>query len=53
MQQILDSWDWKYSYNRSENYIVIGNNTYYLFGANNEASQDVLQGLYCGRSIGR
>lgn len=45
MQQILDAWDWKYSYNRSENYIVIGNNTYYLFGANNEASQDVLQGL--------
>lgn len=45
MQQILDAWDWKYSYNRSENYIVIGNNTYHLFGANNEASQDVLQGL--------
>lgn len=34
-----------YSYNRSENYIEIGSNTYYCFGANNEASQDVLQGL--------
>jgi PBSX family phage terminase large subunit len=45
MQQILAAWGWKYQYNRSENYIIIGANTYYLFGANNEASQDVLQGL--------
>lgn len=45
MQQILTAWGWKYQYNRSENYIIIGTNTYYLFGANNEASQDVLQGL--------
>lgn len=45
MQQILEAWGWNYSYNRSENYINIGTNTYYLFGANNEASQDVLQGL--------
>jgi PBSX family phage terminase large subunit len=34
-----------YTYNRSENYVVVGSNTYYCFGANNEASQDVLQGL--------
>mgnify|MGYP002620322065 FL=1 len=34
-----------YRYNRSEGYIEIGSNTYYTFGANNEASQDVLQGL--------
>lgn len=45
MQQILAAWGWQYQYNRSENYLVIGTNTYYLFGANNEASQDVLQGL--------
>src|SRR5690554_5290438 len=45
MQQILDAWEWTYTYNRSENYLLIGNNTYYLFGANNESSQDVLQGL--------
>jgi PBSX family phage terminase large subunit len=45
MQQILAAWGWQYQYNRSENYLVIGSNTYYLFGANNEASQDVLQGL--------
>lgn len=45
MLQILDAWGWSYDFNRSENYILIGSNTYYLFGANNEASQDVLQGL--------
>lgn len=45
MQQILDAWGWNYTYNRSENFITISSNTYYLFGANNEASQDVLQGL--------
>ena len=45
MLQILNTWYWNYKYNRSENYIIIGSNTYYMFGANNEASQDVLQGL--------
>lgn len=45
MQQIMTAWGWRYQYNRSENYLIVGNNTYYLFGANNEASQDVLQGL--------
>lgn len=45
MFQILTAWGWGYSYNRSENYITIGSNIYYCFGANNEASQDVLQGL--------
>lgn len=34
-----------YNYNRSENYIEFGGNTYYMFGANNEASQDAVQGL--------
>lgn len=45
MFQILGAWGIPYDYNRSENFIVIGRNTYYCFGANNEASQDVLQGL--------
>lgn len=45
MIQILEAWGWLYTYNRSENYLLIGSNTYYLFGANTEASQDVLQGL--------
>lgn len=45
MLQILTAWGWDYYYNRSDNYIVVGSNTYYLFGANTEASQDSLQGL--------
>lgn len=43
--QILAAWGWEYSYNRSENFIAIGYNTYYLYDANNQASQDKLQGL--------
>lgn len=45
--KILTSWGWEYTYKRSgsEIYIEIAGNVYYLFGANNEASQDVLQGL--------
>lgn len=45
MFAILRSKDIPYDYNRSENRIEIGTNTYYCFGANHEASQDVLQGL--------
>ena len=45
MFQILASKGIAYRYNRSEQYIQIGSNTYYCFGASNEASQDVLQGL--------
>lgn len=45
MLQILTAWGWKYNYNRSENFIEIGNSTYFMFGANTEASQDALQGL--------
>lgn len=45
MRQILEAWNIHHEYNRSDNFIIIGSNTYYLFGANNEASQDVLQGL--------
>ncbi|MFR5264535.1 PBSX family phage terminase large subunit [Clostridium sp.] len=43
--QILNAWGLKYEYNRSENYIIIGSNTYYMYDANNEKSQDKLQGL--------
>lgn len=44
--QILASQGLNYEYKRSENpHIKVGTNTYYLFGASTEASQDVLQGL--------
>lgn len=46
MFQILTAKGIDFHYHRSENpHIIIGTNTYYLFGANNEASQDTLQGL--------
>ena len=45
MWQILQAKGIGYYYNRSENYVDIGSNTYYLFGASTEASQDVIQGL--------
>ncbi|MHC1681376.1 MAG: PBSX family phage terminase large subunit [Clostridiaceae bacterium] len=45
MQQILSAWGLKYEYNRTENFIIIGDNTYYMYDANNESSQDRLQGL--------
>lgn len=47
MLRILEAWGWPYTYVRSgsEPHIEIGSNTYYLFGANTEASQDSLQGL--------
>lgn len=47
MLQMLEAWGWPYEYVRSgsEPHIDIGNNTYYLFGANTEAAQDSLQGL--------
>src|SRR5690625_2109186 len=45
MRQILNAKGIHHYYNRSENFLEFGGNTYYMFGANNEASQDVLQGL--------
>lgn len=45
MRKIIASWGLTDEFNRSSNYIKIGTNTYYLYGANNEASQDTLQGL--------
>jgi PBSX family phage terminase large subunit len=45
MFQILNAKGISYTYNRSDNYITIGTNIYYCFGASNEKSQDFLQGL--------
>lgn len=47
MIQMLEAWGWSYDYIRSgtDVRIEIGANTYYLYGANTEASQDALQGL--------
>lgn len=45
MGNILRLLGWSWKFNRSENRIEIGTNTYYLFGASTEKSQDVLQGL--------
>lgn len=45
MGRILGELGWPWSFNRAENRIEIGANTYYLFGANKESSQDALQGL--------
>lgn len=47
MLQILEAWGWPYDYIRSgtDARLEIGSNTYYLYGANTEASQDALQGL--------
>lgn len=45
LRQIISSWGWKDYFNRSENFLTIGNNNYYLFGASNESSQDIVQGL--------
>lgn len=47
MLQILEAWGWPHEYIRSGSdvHIEIGANTYYLYGANTEASQDAMQGL--------
>ena len=47
MLQMLEAWGWPYEYVRSgtDARIEIGTNTYYLYGASTEASQDALQGL--------
>lgn len=43
MLQILEAWGWPYNYVRSgtDARIEIGTNTYYLYGANTEAAQDL------------
>ncbi len=52
LKQIAAAWGWAVRHNRSENYLTIGTNTYHLFGANNEASQDVIQGLTAAGAFG-
>jgi PBSX family phage terminase large subunit len=43
--EILNAKGISYEYIKNENVIYIGGNTYLLYGAPNEASQDVLQGV--------
>lgn len=45
MLKVLRSLTWLYKYNRSENYIQVGTNIYYCFGASQERSQDAIQGI--------
>lgn len=45
MLRILRALKIEYTYNRSDNQIEFGGNIYYLFGADNDASQDKIQGL--------
>lgn len=45
MLSLMRDMGWPYEYNRSEGFIKVGSNVYWLFGASTEASQDVLQGL--------
>lgn len=52
IKKILRSWGIPFEHNRSENYLSIGSNTYYLFGASTEASQDVIQGLTAAGAFG-
>ena len=44
MFEILNSKGIPYDYNKSENIVTVGSNVFVLYGAPNEASQDVLQG---------
>jgi len=45
LMEILLSLNLKYVYNRSKNYLIIGTNIYYMYGASNELSYKALQGL--------
>ena len=45
MGEVLRELGWAWSFNRAENRIEVGTNTYHLFGASTERSQDALQGL--------
>lgn len=45
MFEILRAKGIPYDYNKSDNALYIGGNTYLLYGAPNEAAQDVLQGV--------
>lgn len=52
---ILMAWGWEYNYNRSENYIEIGNNVYYMYDSKQPGITGQVAGLdrsrgICGRS---
>ena len=53
MGEILRELGWAWSFNRAENRIEVGTNTYHLFGASTERSQDALQGLRATMNSGR
>jgi PBSX family phage terminase large subunit len=52
MTQILTAKGIKHQHNRAEHYIEVGSNVYYYFGANTEASQDVIQGVTAAGAFG-
>ena len=45
MLRMMNAWGWPYDYNRGKHVITVGNTQYWMFGANNEKSQDDLQGM--------
>lgn len=45
MLDMMTAMGWRWGYNRSEGVVEVGGNRYHLFGASNEKSQDVLQGM--------
>ena len=45
LKKISSSFGWKCEHKESDGTLRIGTNTYYIFGAPNEKSQDVIQGL--------
>lgn len=49
--RMLNAWGWPYEFNRSDYVITIGVNRYWLFGANNEKSQDVVQGMTAAAAL--
>lgn len=52
LKAILSSKLIPYSHNRSENFLEFASNRYHLFGASNESSQDVIQGLTAAGWLG-
>lgn len=51
MRDILTAKGIPHEYRRGESCLSFGGNYYYCFGANNEASQDTLQGLTCAGAL--
>lgn len=45
MKEILSDWEWPFTENKSNGYLKIGSNYYWMFGGGATASQDKMQGL--------